>query len=248
MADLNRAPQPILFVDLDGTLIVSDLLLEAIIPLIARQSRVLWRLPGWLWQGRAAMKAHLASQVTLDFAHLPFREDVLAFLREQKQAGRRLVLATASDRRWAVGVAEALELFDDVLASDGQRNLKGTRKLEAIEAYCRERGEAAFGYVGDSPADLPIWRQASEIYAVNPSRSLLQRLGPERQPRQVFGSVRHPWREAVRALRPHQWVKNLLVYVPIIAGHRLGDPGTLMAATVCFISLCLCASAVYVLN
>lgn len=237
----------ILFVDLDGTLVATDLLAEATAALFATRSRSLLSIPGWLLAGRARLKQRLAECVTPNVARLPFRQDVLEFLTEQKRAGRRLVLATASDRRWAQAVADELGLFDHVLASDGVQNLKGSRKLEAIEAHCRERGADEFGYIGDSPADLPIWKAASEVYAVEPSSGTLQALG-ERRPLRVFGAPGSRWKAALHAIRPHQWVKNVLIFVPLVAGHQLGNAAAVIGALVAFVAFSLCASAVYVLN
>src|SRR5579872_6697435 len=123
--------QDVLFVDLDGTLIATDLLLEELIHLVSRQSRLLGNVPAWVWSGRARLKRELAQQTSPDVGSLPYRQDVLDFLAEQKRNGRMLVLATATDALWARPIAEHLQLFDDVLASDGERNLKGRHKLEA---------------------------------------------------------------------------------------------------------------------
>jgi 4-hydroxybenzoate polyprenyltransferase/phosphoserine phosphatase len=243
----TSAPSP-LFVDLDGTLIASDLLVEAMVVLLARQSRALLRVPGWLLCGRARLKQGLAECVTPNVKLLPFRQNVLTFLTAQKQAGRRLVLATASNQRWAQAVADSLGLFDDILASDGSRNLKGAKKLEAIEAYCREHGAQEFGYIGDATADLPIWRAASEVYAIEPSRSILGQLGETHRPFEVLEERRSKWKAVVRAIRPHQWIKNILIFVPLVAGHKLADFTSVLGALTAFVAFCLFASAVYVLN
>ncbi len=120
-------------------------------------------------------------------AQLPFREDVIQFILEARARGRRVVLATASDAVWADAIARHVGCFDDVLASDGQRNLKGVGKLEAIQAYCQEHGLAAFAYIGDAMADLPIWQQASQVYVVSPSPKLLAVLNGQCPPTRVFG-------------------------------------------------------------
>jgi 4-hydroxybenzoate polyprenyltransferase/phosphoserine phosphatase len=238
----------ILFVDLDGTVVATDLLAEAFVILLGRQSRSLLQIPGWLSIGKACLKQALAERVTLDVERLPYRKEVVAFLTTQKESGRLLVLATASDQQWAQAVAESLGIFDDVIGSDGSRNLKGKHKLEAIRAYCGKHGALEFGYVGDSTADLPIWEAASEIYAVEPSRHLLRRLGAINRPVRVLGKRRPRWKSVIRAMRPHQWIKNILIFVPLFAAHQFSDRTALVNAFLAFIAFSLSASSVYVLN
>ncbi|WP_089943794.1 haloacid dehalogenase-like hydrolase [Candidatus Entotheonella palauensis] len=108
------------------------------------------------------------------------------FISETRARGCRVVLATASDAVWAESIARHVRCFDDVLASDGQHNLKGVGKLEAIQAYCQQHGLASFAYIGDAMADLPIWQQASQVYVVSPSPSLLRVMQRQCPPTRIF--------------------------------------------------------------
>ncbi len=177
----------VLFVDLDGTLVATDVLREALWLAVKRQPWVALLFLGSVVRGRAAAKRTVAKHVMPEPAHLPFREEILRFISETRTHGRRVVLATASDAVWAEAIARHVGCFDDVLASDGQHNLKGIGKLEAIRAYCQQYGFTAFAYMGDAMADLPIWRQASQVYAVSPSPKLLAILNRECPPTRVFG-------------------------------------------------------------
>lgn len=165
-----------LFVDLDGTLIRTDLLVECLWGALRRNPAVLCRFPGWLVAGRPRFKLELARCGAPEIARLPFREHVIAFLQNEKLAGRPLILATAATRMLADAVAEHLQLFDDVLASDDRHNLKATAKLVAIQQYCTARGFPSFAYMGDSRADLAIWREAAECLAVAPPASVRREL------------------------------------------------------------------------
>ena len=118
-----------LFVDLDGTLIASDVTHESVLASIKRDPVMLLRIPVLALRGRGVMKRELAERVTPDVRLLPYRHEVLNYLREQRWAGRRVILATASDRRYADAIAKELGLFDDVIATDGELNLKGPNKL-----------------------------------------------------------------------------------------------------------------------
>jgi 4-hydroxybenzoate polyprenyltransferase len=173
---------------------------------------------------------------------------VLELVRQERARGATIVLATASDQGWARRIAAHLGLFDDVLASDGQSNLKGRSKLEAIENYCRERDLTSFAYVGDARADLPIWREAKQVYAVAPGRTLLSAIRSFSEPACLAGGARTPRRAALRAMRPQQWVKNLLVFVPLLLAHQIKDLERFWLGCLAFIAFSACASAVYVVN
>ncbi|HEX3655410.1 MAG TPA: UbiA family prenyltransferase [Pirellulales bacterium] len=247
-AEPASASPRLLFVDLDGTLIRTDLLWES---LLATASQQPWRL--WTWacvlpRGRAQLKRAIAEHVPTDAARLPFRAELLEFLAREKSQGTRLVLATASDHIWAQSVAAELDLFDAVLASDGQNNLKGAAKLAAIENYCRHCGASEFDYLGDSSADLPIWKRAAGIGVVEPSRRLLKQVQTCGGRVQSFGERPSRWRHAVRALRPQQWIKNILLFVPLVLAHAWHDGDRIVAALLAFVAFSASASATYIVN
>ena len=236
-----------LCVDLDGTLVRSDLLIESLFALLKRNLFYLLLLPWWLLGGKARFKAEIAARVELEPGLLPYREDLLAYLRQQRAAGRRLVLATASHIRSAEAVALHLGLFDGVLASDARRNLSGTLKLARLE---QEFGPRGFAYAGDSRVDLPIWARAGAmvLVAVPPRlQGAAERLGTPVERVFQAPSGQGPALYA-QALRINQWVKNLLLFVPLAMAHRLQEPALLGQALLAFVSFCLCASSVYLLN
>jgi apolipoprotein N-acyltransferase len=176
------APNPVpLCVDLDGTLIKTDLLWESLARLLRRNPFQLLPVLLWWARGRAFLKQQLVRRVTIDPAALPYHEPFLAYLREQKAAGRKLVLVTASDRDMALPVANHVGLFDEVLGSDGKTNLRGANKLKALTGKFGERG---FDYAGNSSVDFAVWRGAREAIVVNASAAVLKlaaectRLGP----------------------------------------------------------------------
>jgi len=234
-----------LCVDLDGTLIATDLLWESLCAMIRGRPMDAVRLPFWLLGGRANLKRRIAERVAIDVRTLPYRAEVIGFLKDEKALGRRLVLATAADRRLAEGVAEHLGVFDEVIATDDGRNLKGREKLAALQ----ERfGASGFDYLGDSPADLPIWEGAREALVVRTSRGTERRAAAVRPPSRVFEGRRGGPRALFKALRPHQWAKNILVFVALIAGHQIFHLDLLLRSGLAFLAFCFAASAVYVLN
>lgn len=237
----------VIFVDLDGTLIATDVLWESLLLATKHDPLIVPKLPLWAMRGRAELKRSLARLVMPDPKLLPYREDVLAFLRAEKVLGRKLVLATASDGLWAKEIAQHLSLFDDILASDGEENLKGSEKLAAIKSYCQAHGYEEFAYVGDDPADVPIWEQAASVYVVKPTAKLLTTVKKIREPLRVFGSRRSRVGAAIRAMRPQQWVKNFLLFVPLLLAHEFMGSKVLQAFWA-FLVFSACASSVYLVN
>jgi 4-hydroxybenzoate polyprenyltransferase len=220
-------------VDLDGTLLAGDTLWECVVRLLLRPWWLLLT-PWWLRRGRAALKRELVRRAAPDPARLPYRAEVVEFLVTERAAGVRTILATGCDVTLAVSIAEHLALFDGVLGSDGARNLTGATKLAAIEADA----EGPFDYMGDSGADLVVWARARRVYAVAPSSRLRRRLEAERAPERIFAMSRSRLASAVRAMRPHQWAKNLLVFVPLfLTPDDVGDPAKQWAALLAFIAL-----------
>ena len=237
-----------LFVDLDGTLIQTDLLHEAILTLAFRAPR---ELLGIFWgtrHSRAALKQQLARVVHPDAATLPYRQEVRTLIEMHRARGGRTVLATASDASWGMRVAGQLGIFDDVLASDGVVNCRGGAKLLAIQGYCRRQGFSEFDYAGDSHADIPVWQEATGVHLVAPSVGLRHRVRRLTDRVQTYGTRSGRWTALLKALRPHQWVKNLLVFVPLVASPSIQQSGLWQSALICASCFCLCASAVYLVN
>jgi 4-hydroxybenzoate polyprenyltransferase/phosphoserine phosphatase len=234
-----------LCVDLDGTLIRSDLFFESFLLLIRTRFWAALQVPFWLlMHGKAATKLRIATLVDIEAATLPYSWALVQHLREQKATGRRLILATASARRYADAIAEHLSLFDEVLATDvGTGNLSRDRKAATLLARYTE----GFEYIGNSRDDLPVWAVASAIGVVNASPRV--RAAAQSIAKPVLELPRTPTSAAVlKAIRPHQWLKNLLVFVPLIASHQLDAVPAAVNALLAFVAFSLCASSVYVLN
>lgn len=236
--------EPPLCVDLDGTLIAGDLLWESVAALARTRPWLLLLLPFWLLAGKAYLKQQLASRTRLAVEALPYRSEVLALVRRARADGRHVVLATASNEKFAQAVADHLGLFDEVLASSDTNNLKGANKTAVLTS---RYGTAGFDYVGDSEADLPVWAKARASYLVCPSRRLLDKSGHAGS-RTIVAPRRPTWRAAAKLLRPHQWAKNLLLFVPLVLSHRVLELPSFGLTVLAFVAFSLSASAVYVLN
>jgi 4-hydroxybenzoate polyprenyltransferase len=234
-----------LYVDLDGTLIATDALWELLVLLLKTRPALVLRLPFWLMRGKAFFKQQLVSHVTLDPSLLPYHEPVIAFLTREHRRGREIILATASDRLVAEGIANHVRLFSAVLASDGRINLSGDAKLSAILQHA---DGATFDYVGNSSADVPIWRQAARALFVRPSLRLLAKAGRSWTIEDVLCPRPRWFRGLLRTLRVHQWSKNALLMVPLLLAHQVTDVGRVLDALLAFIAFSLAASAVYIVN
>jgi len=234
-----------LCVDLNGTLIRSDLLFESALLLIKRNPVYLLLMLWWLLRGKAALKAHIASRVRLNPAGLPYNRDFVSWLKAERQGGRSLWLCTASNEHLASAVAEHLNLFDGVIANDSGVNLAGNLKaVRLVERF----GEHGFDYCGNERRDLAIWRYAHGAIVANARASVERDAARDSVILRSFPPCSRTWCSVLRALRPHQWAKNTLIVVPLLAAHRAGDQGALIAVTLAVAAFCLCASSVYVLN
>lgn len=213
--DLTNCP---IVVDLDGTLIYSDMLHETALTALVRSPRTFIEAPFWLAKGKAFLKQQLASRAGFKPHLLPYNEDLLSWLKEQMLAGRSLVLCTASDRSIADQIAEHLGLFTDVMASDGNTNLAGDAKARAlVERF----GEAGYDYVGNSKADLIVWAHARCAIVVNASTDVLGQAQKIASVDKVFPQRQNGVSSWSRMLRVHQWLKNVLIFMPLLAAHDL---------------------------
>lgn len=234
-----------LVVDLDGTLLRSDLLVETGFSWLRQQPLQFPKLVAWLAQGKPALKQHLATAVTPDVAELPYDIAVLQFIREQRATGRQVILATASHQILADKIAEHLALFDEVLATHGQLNLSGDTKLKVLVERFGQRG---FDYMGNSADDLVVFSGARYAYVVNASASVQKQAKQLGNVAAIMGQLEAGVADWCQALRVHQWVKNLLIFVPLLAAHRAHEWPLLLSAFLVFVCFSLCASSVYLLN
>jgi 4-hydroxybenzoate polyprenyltransferase/phosphoserine phosphatase len=239
----GRPAKP-LCVDLDGTLLRTDTLVEGLVSIFSGQAGA-GRLSSLAATNRAAFKQRVAAAAQLTPETLPFNAELIEFLRGQKSAGRKLVLATGADQKTARAIADQVGLFDEVVASDGVRNLDGKEKAKEL---VRRFGHKGFDYAGGDRADLAVWGVADGIIIVNAPGNVARKaraLGPvvaEFDNRQSVAAA------AVRAMRPHQWTKNLLVFVPLLTSRSFTDWTGLLGAVGMFAGFCAMASAIYLIN
>lgn len=233
-----------LCIDCDGTLIRTDLLHESVMLLAKSSWMTLFRLPFWLLKGKSYLKHEIARRVSINPATLPYEPEVLELIRRGRAEGRIIVLATASPKPQAKAIADYLALFDQIEATDLDANLAGDRKAGHLE---RLFGRGGFDYAGNSNTDLPVWAASSGAIVVSRSKALQRTVAAEVPVLQVVEPIGRSLKLYAKAIRVHQWLKNLLVFAPLLAAHQFSG-GPAIAACMAFAAFCLCASAVYVLN
>ena len=234
-----------LCVDLDGTLVKSDTLVDSLLVLARTHPLLLLRLPGILLHGKAAFKAFVTESVSLDVVHLPYNRRLLQFLQQEHSRGREIYLTTGADARLARRVADHLGIFAGVLGSDGANNLTGKTKLDSLQ---KRFGAGQFVYVGNDTPDLPVMAGAAESMVANPSSRLRSRMRAHGiVPSQSFEERSAPLRSMVKALRPHQWAKNLLILLPPLLSHS-HSLRVIADALLAFFCFCCTASGAYLVN
>lgn len=241
--EIDLAP---IVVDLDGTLIRTDLLLESANRFLIKRPSSFWRLIYWALGNRASLKERLALQVQMDCASLPYNEELIAWLQGQKSTGRKLILATASHHSLAKAVADHLGIFSEVIATTSNRNLKAlVKRDELVERF----GHGRFDYIGDSNADMAVWPAARQAIVVSRSSTFIDKVKNISDVTNIFNPRRRQFIPSIlRAMRLYQWVKNLLIFVPLLAAHQFNNPESIFLGMVAFLVFGLTASSVYVLN
>jgi 4-hydroxybenzoate polyprenyltransferase len=242
---VERADALPVCVDLDGTLVAGDLLWESFASLARERPLTALRLALGIAKGRAHFKRLVAERVSLDPATLPYRTEVVDELEALRRRGVPLVLATSAHRTYAEAVARHLGCFDEVIASDGDHNLSGRSKADAL---VRRFGERGFRYAGNDWVDVPVWRAAAGATIVAGPARLVRRLRAESPDVRVLAPRRGTLRALVAALRSHQWAKNALVFVPLVAGHDILQLELVNASVLAFVAFCMAASGIYIVN
>jgi hypothetical protein len=226
-----------LCVDLDGTLIHSDMMFESLVRLLG--GNPLWLFPVLIWwmRGRAHLKARIAEKVTVDAATLPYNKPLIDWIRAERSRGRRTLLVTASDMGMVRGVPGQLPIFDEVLASDGKRNLRGRNKGRTLAGLFGEKG---FDYAGNSTVDLPVWERARKAIVVNGSPSLVNRAGRLAELGPVFPKPACRPREFLKLLSIPDLVGNVLYFLPVAAAVLGGHSPSSRRVALGFLGMLLC--------
>lgn len=233
-----------LVIDLDGSLLLTDVTYESFLNVLPLGFRANFDSVRALANGRAAVKHHLAQASELDYATLPINTCVLDLVQAAKAQGRKIYLVTAANAKHAKSIADHLGIFDGWFASDEKTNLSGSLKAEILVATFGMNG---FDYVGSGTADFPVWEMADNAYGVSLSNSVKSGLVALKGNYVALDGGNVGWRAWFKALRVHQYVKNLLVFVPLATSHQF-TLAKIFTAVIAFLAFCACASAVYILN
>jgi 4-hydroxybenzoate polyprenyltransferase and related prenyltransferases len=239
-AGLNRT----IVVDMDGTLVNTDTLVENLFLALRLYPLRLFQIIVWLFGGKAYFKKCLAELVLPDATLLPYNNGLLAWLKQQQADGARLVLATAADIRLAKAVAQHLDLFDEVLGTEDINLASQNKRDMLVQRY----GEKGYEYVGNSKADLAVWKSAAVIHVANPEYGVLTEASQLGNVAMIFDNHPAYLRTLFRAMRLHQWTKNILLFVPLLASHRVMEVNLLVNGVLAFLAFGVCASSVYLLN
>lgn len=245
VSPLTTAAVVPLVVDLDGTLIRTDVLLESIFGLLGRKPYLIFIMLGVLFsKGKAGLKAYLAARSDIDIPHLPYNDEVISIIRQARVDGRSVYLASASHEKYVSAISDHLGLFDGWFATDEKTNLSGSKKRQILVSRF---GEGGFDYIGNEAVDLKVWAHAHKAIAVDaPSgvRSRLKKLAPESVFVQTSAPTIKTW---IKLLRVHQWAKNGLIFVPLLTSQNFGF-GSLFLSVSAFFAFSIMASSIYIIN
>jgi len=231
-----------LCVDLDGTLLRSDMLLESLLAMIKDNPASVFQLPFWMVKGKAHFKSQIASRVDFSSCHLPFNEEVVEYVLEQR-ASRRTVLVTGTHQSLAEAVANSVDLFDEVIGSTSETNLTSHRKRDLLQSRFGVKG---FDYIGNDKDDLNVWPAAREAMVVSAPTGIasyeLQTF------ERIFNTKASKFSDYLSLLRVHQWSKNALIAVPFFLDHRINDVAAFTTVVLAFVAMSMLSSATYIFN
>lgn len=233
-----------LVVDLDGTLIHTDLLYEGILILLKRNPLYIFKFLVWILKGKTHFKSEIFKIAKLRYDLLPYNKELLDFLKSESSNGRKLILATASLKSNAQGISKEYPIFDKIYGTE-KINLKGTNKLKVL---IDDFGKSKFDYIGNSHSDITIFSSSRFSYLVNPSRSLERNTRQISDLKYVWKSQKSHWKDYIKAIRAYQWIKNLLIFVPLITSHSFYSFHLILLSTAAFFAFSFAASAGYVIN
>lgn len=235
-----------LCVDLDGTLIQTDSLWESCLRLVSQNAFKLLLLPFWLFLGKAGFKHKVSQHVDLAPSSLPFNTQLLKYLTQQRLHNRHIVLVTAANKKIAEAIAHHLNIFDEVLASEDSHNLSGKNKAQLL---CDKFGEKGFVYAGNANVDLNVWQHAAAAIVVNASDALATKAKQITSIEESFPAEKKPSLKVIlKAMRIHQWVKNLLIFTALVLSHNWFNTNALQSIVYAFFSFSFSASAIYLIN
>jgi len=240
----ERKKTRIIVVDLDGTLVDTDMLVENVFLFLRRYPLRILVLIAWLFKGKVYFKRRLADTIMPDVVCLPYNQIILNWLKQQRADGAKLILATASDFRIANNVYKYVGIFDEVIGTKESNISSSNKRAKLVQLY----GERGYEYLGNSMADLAVWETASAIHIANPERGVLVAARKIGKVEMVFEDKPSYFPTLIKAMRIHQWAKNLLLFVPLLASHRIMEIPLLCRGLLGFIAFGACASSVYLLN
>ncbi len=236
-----------LFVDLDGSLISTDLLIESLLLAIRENLFLIFILPFWLIKGKAYLKHQLSLKVTscLNIENLRYNREILSLIDSYKKSGSEVVLCTASNTRLAEKIANYLKIFDMVIASDDKINNSGEYKLKNIKNFV---GNNKFDYIGDSIKDLPVWKECSKAYVVSNSRFIKKKLTTWKKEYSLIPCVNVTLKIIAKQLRVHQWIKNILIFLPLVVSHNIDNIYLFSNVILGLVVFSFLASSTYIIN
>ena len=235
-----------LCVDLDGTLIQTDSLLESCLRLISQQPLMLLLMPFWLLCGKAGFKQKISQRVELSADSLPFNANLLKYLTQQRLHNRHLVLVTAANIKIANTIASHLNIFDEVMASDKAQNLSGKNKAQAL---VDKFGDKGFVYAGNANVDLDVWQYSAAAIVVNGSEALTIKAKKLTSVEKTFPvEEKNIFKVILKAIRMHQWAKNMLIFTALILSHNWFNNDSIQLSVLAFFSFCFAASSIYLIN
>ena len=234
-----------IIVDLDGTLLKTDMLCEAVVAKISKNFKeTINILKVLLLNNRLEFKNYAFKDNTIDINTLPFNQEVISKVKKLKKSGNKIYLVTASPTNIAIKINEALKIFDNVYGSTDEVNLKGEEKKKLLNKLF---GKKNYHYFGNSKEDLHVWKDSGYAYLVNVSFKIKNKVNDIRIPFESIETKKSKFEIFKSVIRIKQWIKNILIFVPLIAAQAFTLENYIQCLYA-FVSFSMIASGVYIFN
>ncbi|KJS20084.1 MAG: UbiA prenyltransferase [Hoeflea sp. BRH_c9] len=232
-----------LCIDLDGTLVATDTLWEGLVSVLIRRPWLIFAAIAWALSGKAVLKREVAARYQGKGGDWPYRAEVIERIKLARTEGQPVWLVTGAAESTATAIAGHLGLFDRVLHSSDSENLTARRKRERLVALC---GDGGFDYAGNSRDDVAVFDAARRVIIVAPDRAVKR--WSRQHDAEVLPLAKISPLAIFKSIRVHQWLKNVLIAVPLVLNHEYAIAGLVLAALAAFFSFSFLASAVYIIN
>ena len=234
-----------LCVDLDGTLIKTDSIIETLLIAIKKSPVLILLFPFWLLMGKNYFKNRIVKYGIPDVSIFPYNEEVIELIKNAKSQGRTTVLSTATREEIATAVGEHTQLFDEVICSTDTFNNRSSNKANVL---INKFGDKGFDYIGNGYSDIAVFERADKSILISDNKHLIRKVSAVNSNLEIIKTNKNNFKYLLKGMRIYQWTKNVLIFLPLVLAHEFTDYKIVFDTLVGFLCFSFTASFIYLVN